>query len=303
MKRTILVAPCLLAIACGGAGTSASVDELRAAVPQRAWVDMSLTALRPPGQTMCAASGASTFGTMTHQVAGTADGVLADVLAVVAQITAQPPAASQPGQAAWGPIVGASAVYRLTAAQTDATRFEFVLAGEPPGTGDAGWKDVFAGATVVTDAQHRMGFLAVDFGVMHALDPTVDPSAGVVNAGFAVDGGARNVMARFMGIAGKNAPQPDDSAYAFDLAADQSAGFAFSTHVDYDHDGKLDELVHIDSRWATDGSGTAHVVVSGGSLGQRTVNAVECWDPARNRVYYTADDTNDRTGDPACCPF
>ena len=65
----------------------------------------------------------------------------------------------------------------------------------------------------------------------------------------------------------------------------------------------LDEQVHIDSRWAMDGSGVAHVVVSGGSLGQRVVNAIECWDPARGRVFYTADDTNDRTGDPACCAF
>src|SRR5206468_3137048 len=138
MKRTILVAHCLLAVSCGGAGTSASVEELRAAVPQHAWLDMSL-AVRPPGQAMCATSGASTFGTLTLQVAGTADGVLADVLAVVARITADPPAASEPGHAAWGPIVGASAVYRLTAEQADATKFQFVLAGEPPGTGEAGW--------------------------------------------------------------------------------------------------------------------------------------------------------------------
>src|SRR5438105_259618 len=106
MKPIILVAPCLLAFACGGAGTNASVEELRAILPQHTWIDMSLTAVHPPGQTMCAASGASTFGTLTHQVAGTADGVLADVIAVVAQITAQPPAATQPGHAAWGPIVG-----------------------------------------------------------------------------------------------------------------------------------------------------------------------------------------------------
>src|SRR5690349_9952165 len=113
MKRTILVAPCLLGLACGGAGMSASVDELRASVPQHAWLDMSLAAARAPGRMVCAASGASTFGTLTHQVAGTADGVLADVLAVVAQITAQPPTATQPGHAAWGPIIGAAAVYRL----------------------------------------------------------------------------------------------------------------------------------------------------------------------------------------------
>lgn len=301
MKRTILVAPCLLVVACGG--TNATVEELRAAAPQHAWFGMSLAAVRPPAQTMCAASGASTYGSMTHQVAASVDGVIADVLAEVAAITAQPPAASQPGQAAWGPIVGASSIYRLTAAQTDASQYQFELAGEPPGAGEAGWRVVLGGATVVADQQHRMGYLAIDFGVMNALDPTVDPSAGVVNAGFSIDGGERDVSARFMGIVGKSAPQPDDSAYAFQLAPDQSAGFAFQTHVDYDHNGMLDELVHIDSRWAADGSGTAHITVSGGGLGQSTVSAVECWDPALGRVYYQADDINATAGDPTCCPF
>ena len=62
--------------------------------------------------------------------------------------------------------------------------------------------------------------------------------------------------------------------------------------------------MQIQSRWAADGSGTAHVVVTGGSLGQRTVNAVECWDRALGRTFYTDDQNmNDRAGDSACCPF
>src|SRR4051794_23111450 len=74
MKRTLLVAPCLFVLACGGGGT-ASVDELRAAMPRHAWLNMSLALVAPPQQgatpKMCTASGASTFGTLTHQVAGT----------------------------------------------------------------------------------------------------------------------------------------------------------------------------------------------------------------------------------------
>jgi hypothetical protein len=304
MRRTILVAPCLLALACGGAQTNASVEELRATVPQHAWLEMALPAVRPPGQGACAASGASTFGTLTHRVAGTADGVLVGVFGVVAQVTSQAPAASSPGHAAWV-IPGTSAVYRLIAQQSDAANFQFVMSGEPPGSGEPGWKDVFAGATRIDDPQRREGEVLVDFGVMHALDASVDPTAGQVRAHFVLGGSdARDVAATFTGIVGKNAPQPDDSAYAFVLATDQSADFAFSTRIDFDGDGTLDELLHIDSHWATDGRGVAHGTVTGGSLGQRTVTAIECWDGALQRVYYTDDaGVNASQGDRACCPL
>jgi hypothetical protein len=302
MTRTILVAPCLLALACGGAQPSATVDELRAAVPRQEWLSMSLAPSRAPAQAMCSTSGASTFGTMTHRIAGTVDGVIAGVFSVVGQVSSQPPASTRPGQAMWGPIVGASSVYTLAVEQAGPTEFRFFLGGEPQGAGNA-WKGVFGGSTVVADPQHRTGEVDVNFSVMHALDSTVDPVAGGAAVRFAVDGGARSVMAHFGGIVGKNAPQPDDSDYAFTAAPDQTAGFAFATHVDFDHDGTLDEVVQIQSRWAADGSGTAHVVVTGGSLGQRTVNVVECWDSTLARVFYSDDqDMNARSGDQACCP-
>ena len=304
MKRITFVAPCLLALAaCGGAPNTASMDELRAAVPRHEWLSMSLAEVRAPAPAMCASSGASTFGTTTHQIAGTVDGVLAGVFGSIGQVTSQPPAVKEPGQAMWGPIVGTSSVYTLAVQQVSATEFNFFLGGEAKGAGDA-WKGVFGGTTVVTDAQHRSGKVDVNFSVMHSLDATVDPIAGGAAVRFSVNGGARDVRAHFGGIIGKNAPQADDSDYAFTEAADHTVGFAFATHMDYDHDGTLDEVVNIQSRWAADGSGTAHVVVTGGSLGQRTVNAVECWNPALERVFYTDDqNANDRVGTPTCCPF
>src|SRR5262245_39185112 len=113
MNRIILVAPCLVVFACGGPQVNASVEELRAAVPSREWVSMPLAEVRPPAQAMCLSSGASTFGTITHEIAGSVDKVLADVFGIIGQVTSQPPAVKEAGQAMWGPIVGASSVYTL----------------------------------------------------------------------------------------------------------------------------------------------------------------------------------------------
>lgn len=303
MKPAILVAPCLLTLACGGAQNSASLDELRAAMPRHEWLSTSLDHMHPLGPAMCSSSGASTFGTLTHKIAGTVDGVLAGVFVQVEQVSSQPPTVTEPGQAMWGPIVGTSSVYMLAVQQASATEFHFFLGGEPKGAGDS-WQGVFGGTTVVADEQHRSGEVDVNFNVMHALDPTVDPVAGGAAVRFTVAGGERDVVAHFGGIRGKNAPQTDDSDYAFTAAPDQTARFAFATHIDFNDDGTPDEAAQIQSRWAADGSGTAHVAVTGGSLGLRTVNAVECWNPALGRVFYADDQSAyDRVGDQACCRF
>jgi hypothetical protein len=86
-------------------------------------------------------------------------------------------------------------------------------------------------------------------------------------------------------------------------AADHTTGFAYSTRVDFDGDGTLDEFAHIDSKWSATGASVAHLRVSGG-LGTRVVRAIECRDPMLARVYYTDDASmNPAVGDAACCPF
>src|SRR5262245_20174353 len=131
MKRIVLFAPCLLALGCGGPQINASVDELRAAAPSREWISMPLADVRPPAPAMCSSSGASIFGTTTHRIANTVDGVLADVIGIIGQVTSQPPAVKDPGQAMWGPIVGASSVYTLAVQRVSATEFNFFLGGQP----------------------------------------------------------------------------------------------------------------------------------------------------------------------------
>lgn len=306
MRPTCYVACVLLAGACSApAGTTSSVEELRASLPTRAMISIYPVATQPAAASACAAIRPSTFGTLTHQIAGTADGVLGGVLGTVQQITSSPPAAAQPGHAVWGPIASptSASMYRLEVAAAAPSEFHFVLAGKDKSADESAWRGVFQGVTFAADPAHRTGQVVVDFGVMHALDASVDPLTGGVGVHFDVAGAARNVTASFAGITGKNAPQPDDAQYHLEQAADQSAGFAFITRVDFDGDGTLDEVARIDSRWAATGAGAAHLTVTGGSLGARTVNAMECWSPTLDRVFYTDDAAAPaHEGDPACCP-
>jgi len=105
----------------------------------------------------------------------------------------------------------------------------------------------------------------------------------------------------FSGIAGRMAPQPNDAHYHFDQAP-TGVHFDFVTRTDFDHDGTLDERLEVQSRWVAPGAGKASVVVTGGSLGQKSVGAIECWDPAKRVVFYADDvNANSPAGNPACC--
>jgi hypothetical protein len=309
MKRIALASCLLFASACGApSATDATVAQLRAAVPTRATLSIVPAATQavtpaPDGGPACAALRPSQFGTLTHQIAGNADGVIGGVLGTVEAITKGAPVASSPGHAVWGPLPSpdGSVVHRLAVDAVGANEFHFVLAGKLASADESAWQGLFQGVTTAPDATHRAGQLAVDFGAIHALDPTSDPIAGGVAVHFEAADPARNVNASFSGIQGASAPAPDDAAYAFQLAPDQSAGLAFSTRVDFDGSGALDELAHIDSRWAPTGAGVAHLTVSGGSLGTGGATAVECWDSTLARVFFT-DSVGHNEGDPACCP-
>ncbi len=294
----------LFATACGTAGEVSSTPlELSAALPTTTWVAMTPEVSQPPAAELlsCVRLGASTFGALTHKIAADADGVLSGVLGEVHNITSTPPTAVAPGRAVWGPIPARnSSVYRLSVAEPAPAEFRFVLDGRDPKND---WRGVLAGATFVRDAAHRTGQIVVDFAVMHALDASTDPVEGLVTLHFDVNGPARSVAATFAGIRGKSAPQPEDSAYALVTAADHTSGFAYSTHVDFDGDGTPDELAHIDSQWTAAGAGVAHLIVSGGSLGTRVVNATECWDSSLSRLFYKDDAAmHPAVGDISCCP-
>jgi hypothetical protein len=282
----------LFAAACGASGSSTgTVEELKQTLPTRQWVSLAPQITQAAPASTCTTLGPSTFGTLTHKIASDADGVLTGVLSMVGNITQNPPSASAPGHAAWGPISSAtSSVYQLQVDEAGPSEFHFVLAGKDA-TED--WRGVFQGVTFAPDPTHRTGQIAVDFGVMHALDPTVDPASGGVAVSFTVDDTAREVTAQLI-----------DAKYHLVTDASQNTLFQFATPVDFDNDGTKNEVAQIDSHWAPTGAGVAHLVVGGGSLGTRVVNAVECWAPTLERTFYTDDASMHPTvGDPTCCPF
>ncbi len=294
----------LFAAGCGASGSagSGSVEELRAAVPTRQWLALAPVASQPAGASACAALGPSTVGTLTHRIAGDADGVLDGVLGTVRQITAGPPAAAAPGHAVWGPIASAtSSIYRLEVAATAPAQFHFVLAGRDA---SSDWRGIFQGDTFAPDDTHHAGDVAVDFAVMHALDGSVDPLAGNVALRFAADGAAHDVTAAFAGIVGAASVQPDDAEYQMAAGADGATSLRYATRVDFDGDGAADEVANIESRWSPTGAGVAHLSVTGGGLGARVVDAVECWDPSLARLFYSDDaGMHPAVGDRTCCPF
>jgi hypothetical protein len=298
MARARSVLLLALTAACG---PTASMSELGDAVPRAPELSLALRTAAPAGRASCPASGPSTYGAMTHEVAATADGVLADVLGLVDQLTAQPATAEEPGQATWGPIVGATSQYVLAVHQTDATGFEFFLGGEALVGGDA-WQGVIGGTSVVRDDAHRSGEVDVDFTTMRALDPDGgDPLGGGVAVQYEIGDAGRHVTAHFGGIVGSEDPEPSDSQVELVESPDHTTGFAFSRQVDVDGDDEA-ELVHVESQWVPDGRGTAHVVVTGGSLGSGEVRATECWDPAMG-VVYAEDGSGASVGSAGCCPF
>jgi hypothetical protein len=179
----------------------------------------------------------------------------------------------------------------------------FQLSGKPAGTDDSALRGVFQGTTAAADPDHRAGDVTIDFGAMHSLDPSSNPVSGTVDIHFDNTAGPRAVDAQFSGIAGPGAPQPNNAAYHFVQQPDGAAMFHFATMTDFDQNGSVNELFAVESSWAATGAGIAHANVSGGDLGARQVNVVECWAPPIVRVFY-ADDVNAQPpmGSAACCP-
>jgi hypothetical protein len=298
------------ALACGAASsepTAHDTSALQSAVPQKAW--LTLDAAQHEGQPLqaqgasCQGGPPAMFAAMSASIMGNANGLLDGILDLVAHVTSGPPVAIAPGHAVWGPLASPNdpLVHRFDMQQVGPNAFHFQLSGKPMPAPDTAWIGLFQGTVVVPDPAHRAGDIAVDFGAMHALDPSTDPVAGGVSIHFENGPNARRIDESFSNVAGKNAPQPNDAQYHY--AQDPNGlTFGFATRTDFDHDGVADELLNVQSRWLPPGAGKASVVVTGGSLGSKQVAAIECWAPNQATVFY-ADDIHATppAGDPACC--
>jgi len=320
MRRSLRFLACApLFAACAGAPPTATTEALAAAVPRASWVHMEVQPQQPPqnpngkaqaqpngpqenAHAVCALLGPSSMGTLTRQVSHDANGLVENVLQLVATITQGPPSQEGDGQATWFLDDGKSPVVHAFAIQAVAPdTFNFFLGAKPRGADDNAWQGLLGGEVNTADPSGPVGNLAINFGMIHNFDPNAEPETGGAAVQFGRSGDARVVAMHLGGISGKGAP-PDDADYQFAEHADGSGGFGFATRADFDHDGTLDELLHVQSAWQSNGLGQSHATVTGGSLGNRTVDAVECWTPSLARVFYADDIGTPPTGNPLCCP-
>jgi hypothetical protein len=306
--------------ACGGStteSTSQTSSGLTDGVPKRAWLNLDLAAAKTqsvaaasqqaaqqPPPPMCVGGPPAMFAAMSAGIMQSSNGVLDGIMSLIENATSGPPADASPGMAVWGPITSpqSPSLYRVVVHQVAPDAFHFELDGTPKAGDQSNWAGVMQGTVQSPDPLHQAGDLLVDFGVAHALDPSNDPVAGGVAIHFENRPDGRGIDETFSGVVGKNAPQPNDAHYAFNAAPD-GLTFDFVTRTDFDHDGVLDELLHVQSRWLPPGVGKASVVVTGGSIGPKPVAAAECWDEKQRVVFYTDDiHANVPLGNAACCP-
>ena len=317
MRCRDLFAFTLLAVPACAAGhkpdtTGTTSSDITTAVPKAEWIDIQTGSTMPldtttspsmPPPPTCQGGPPAMFAAMSAQIMGGSNGVLGGVLGTVQAITQSPPAAMTQDHAVWGPLVAPNdpIVHKLDIQRVADNTFHFVLSGKPIPADDSAWVGMFQGDITTPDAQHAAGDVEIDFGAIHALDPSSNPVAGAIAIHFAAAPDSRAIDETFAGIAGQMAPQPNNAHYAF---AQDGTGtrFEFVTQADFDHDGVADELLDVQALFAPDGSGKASTTVTGGALGTNSVSAIECWDN-QQRVLFYADSTNTNppAGNPACC--
>jgi hypothetical protein len=305
-------------VACGGHDATidpaSSTSALSAGLPRRAELTLNLPvnasvgtagtavpATTPPAS--CVAGSPATFATMTGQIMQQSNGVLQGVLSLLDNATSGPPADAGPGAAVWGPIntPGKPAVYRVEVVALGGGSFHFELDGSPTGGSEGSWAAVMQGTIVAPDPTNRVGNVQVDFGVAHTVDPTSDPVAGGVALAFQATPTGLTLDETFADIVGPSAPTPNDAHYHL-VAGPPTATFDYVTTTDFLHNGGS-ELLNVQSQWLAVGAGMANVVVTGGDLGSKTVQAAECWNASQAAVFYEDDvSANPPTGNQACCP-
>ena len=269
MKPISFVGCLLFAGACNAPApatidaTKASVDELRAAVPTRAALTIAPAATHKlDAPSACAALGPSSFGTLTHQIAGNADGVVGGVLGDRRrhhQIAAGRGRARPRGV---GPDSVARAVTSSIGSRSRARRRRSSTSCSPASrrrpTNRRGAASSRASASPpmprITPGRSRSTSTSCTRST-----PTVDPIAGKVGRALRQRRRGARRDRGFAGIRARARRSRTTRNTRFRWRANQSAGLAFTTRVDFDGTAALDELAHIESRWAPTGAGVAHL--------------------------------------------
>jgi len=308
-------------------GTNEEVDTMLAALPTAEMLTVHYPGLNTAEQVSLARSteaeascdaaseeDSAAFYQQGCKVASFVNGVVNDVLGMVANITAHQPSQATDGGWMWGPAQaddGATQVFFMR--QNGEGGYEYALQGLPPDAGeDTALITMIAGEIFEgNSATDNVG----DFKISYDNIATVHPSQ---EAG----GRAYYVYDRLDTQTGVEAQMEDlltgdgqvhNIKVDYDVNSDNSGTLRYGVTDDIyqpedaPEDTTAQELGKVNTRWLSNGAGRSDVTVTGGDLGEATAYRTQCWDVAYLSVYdafyLDATQTYYRSGDSAQCVF
>ncbi len=207
------------------------------------------------------------------------------VLALLGQITRNPPTDCDPIRCVWGPYTdwqkGTS--FQLTVDRDDDGGYTFeVLTWRFGDAVDAGRLWVRGGYLQTGEEGEGRGWVELDFDVLADLDPN-EKTRGRLRSEFARMDDRRQLATRFDGLVGESGDEPADGRYFIETDDD---GGLLELSFPFDiGDGGQRENVDGTIRWKPDGSGVADIRSSEGDLGDLETLGVECWDDRAARTH------------------
>lgn len=207
------------------------------------------------------------------------------VLALLGQITRNPPTDCEPMRCVWGPYTdwqkGTSFQLTIDRALDEGYTYE-VLTWRFGDAVDAGRKWVRGGYVQGASGDEGRGWMELDFDVLADLDPG-ETTRGLLRAEFARMDDRRQLATRVEGLVSETDAEPADGRYFLDTGDD---GGLLELRFPIDvGDGGQRETAEGTIRWRPDGSGVANMQASEGDLGVRETLGVECWDDRAARTH------------------
>jgi len=249
---------------------------------------------------------------ITRNISRDLNGGAAWVLVLVHTIVHFPPTTVDGDVYTWGPWSDAldPAEWRLVVTENLDGSYDWSFDGKSKLEADAEFITVISGNAVPGVDPHRgTGNFFIDFDAAEQVDPIDNNNRGTVEIVYDLENRDGTPATLDMVIQTR---QPDENGvdqdvsfdYSYVKNLDGSGDLQFGIHGDIDDNGSLFEDAIIRSRWLQTGSGRADVRVTGGDLGDLTVEASECWNELFRRVFYTDSmDWMPTEGNEADCAF
>jgi hypothetical protein len=236
---------------------------------------------------------------LTRELTNGVDGVTAIILGGIWVLVNTPPTTIDSKKATWGPSEPSgleSTSWRLTVNEVGDAEYDYVLEGQSKNGGN--WLTVLTGHGYgKTRPEHDQGWFQADNDAYRTLEPVLGHDYGTTKVTYDLQKLPATIDV---------ALRPGGDKGSLDVDVTHETGGAGQvtitglTDIDPSKATKLED-VSVLSRWESNGSGRADIVLKNGDL-PFTVDATECWSPSFSRVYYK-DTVNFEppTGDPAAC--